>query len=208
MAVVRISRGLRWDIIDNIENLYRPRIQNKLKELETLPIAEEVFFKYVPKDEFQIAVELNKKNRWVDSVGSFPVVIHFTDNEGKPRTHTTSVKLKNPMPAPKNIFDGFNKFIVDDSLSCHKECERILREADQMTKERDSLKDSIAKILDNCSTLQQLVKVWPTALDFVPEQVKSRYFAETDKKKKKSNQVEIDDETKVLLTKARMLSGV
>ena len=78
-----------------------------------------------------------------------------------------------------------------------------------MVKERDTLRDSIAQLLNSCGTLRQVLEKWPTALDFMSDEVKAKHAEKVDPTKKETKVIsEVDDQAKMLLMKARMLNGV
>ena len=80
---------------------------------------------------------------------------------------------------------------------------------DRMVEERDTLRDSIGNLLDSCSTLRQVLEKWPTALDFMSDEVKAKHAEKVSPTKKETKVIsEVDDQAKMLLMKARMLNGV
>ena len=85
----------------------------------------------------------------------------------------------------------------------------MLLEIDRMANERNTLRDSIAQLLDSCSTLRQVLEKWPTALDFMSDEVRAKHAEKVDQTKKGTKVIaDVDDQAKMLLMKARMLNGV
>ena len=94
-------------------------------------------------------------------------------------------------------------------MPCYQPCVDVLLEHDRMVKERDTLRDSIAQLLNSCGTLRQVLEKWPTALDFMSDEVKAKHAEKVDPTKKEAKVIsEVDDQAKMLLMKARMLNGV
>ena len=94
-------------------------------------------------------------------------------------------------------------------MACYQPCVDVLLEIDRMANERDTLRDSIAQLLDSCSTLRQVLEKWPTALDFMSDEVKAKHAEKVNTTKKEAKVIsEVDDQAKMLLMKARMLNGV
>jgi hypothetical protein len=85
----------------------------------------------------------------------------------------------------------------------------VLLERDRLVKERDTLRESITELLNSCSTLRQVLEKWPTALDFMSDEVKARHAEKVEPVKREAKVIkEVDEQAKMLLMKARMLSGV
>ena len=94
-------------------------------------------------------------------------------------------------------------------MACYQPCVDVLLEIDRMANERNILRDSIAQLLDSCSTLRQVLEKWPTALDFMSDEVRAKHAEKVDQTKKGAKVIaDVDDQAKMLLMKARMLSGV
>jgi len=212
MATVRITEQIRKEVHRKIESLFDARIRKKLEELQHLDIAMQVFMRRITPEEFAAAQKLNADVKWVPEIGSLTVHIEYTGIDGTKKNVTFTVPFKPPVPAPAS-FQGYNpsneKNIVHPSLPCYQPCVDVLLEFDRMTKECDTLRDSIAQLLDSCSTLRQVLEKWPTALDFMSDEVKAKHAEKVDPTKKKAKAIsEVDDQAKMLLMKARMLNGV
>lgn len=212
MATVRITNDIRRDVRRKIESLFSARIQNKQKELQHLDVAMQVFMRRITPEEFAAAQKLNADVKWVPEISSLTVRIEYTGIDGDRRKATFLVPFNPPVPAPQS-FHGYRpddeKNIVHPSLPCYQPCVDVLLEHDRMVKERDTLRDSIAQLLDSCTTLRQVLEKWPTALDFMSDAVKAKHAEKVDPTKKETKVIsEVDDQAKMLLMKARMLNGV
>ncbi len=212
MATVRITQDIRHDVRRRIEALFNKRIQKKLEELQHLDIAMQVFMRQVSPEEFAAAQKLNTDVEWVPKINSLTVHVEYTGIDGDRRKATFLVPFKPPVPAPQS-FHGYRpddeKNIVHPSLPCYQPCVDVLLEHDRMVKERNTLRDSIAQLLDSCGTLRQVLEKWPTALDFMSDEVKAKHAEKVDPVEKRTKVIsEVDDQAKMLLMKARMLNGV
>lgn len=212
MATVRITQEIRQDVRRKIESLFDARIEKKLEELNHLDVAMQVFMKHITPEEFTVAQKLNTDVKWVPEISNLSVRITYTGIDGKEKKNWFRVPFKPPVPAPAS-FQGYNpsneKNIVHPSLPCYQPCVDVLLELDRMVKERDTLRDSIAALLDSCGTLRQVLEKWPTALDFMSDEVKAKHAEKVDPTKKEVKVIsEVDDQAKMLLMKARMLNGV
>ena len=212
MATVRITEQIRQEVRHKIESLYELRIKKKLEELQHLDVAMQVFMQQVSFEEFATAQKLNTDVKWIPEISNFFVRLSYAGLDGATKHVTLNVQFKSPVPAPQS-FHGYNapyeKNIVDPSLPCYQPCVGVLLEHDRMVKERDTLRDSIDNLLSSCGTLRQVLEKWPTALDFMSDEVKAKHAEKVDPVKKKAKVIdEVDDQAKMLLMKARMLNGV
>ena len=210
MATVRITHEIRYAVRRKIESLFDARIQKKLEELQHLDVAMQVFMRRITPEEFAIAQKLNTNAKWVPEISSLAVRIEYTGIDGTKKNVRFTVRFKPPVPAPTSLHGYSNeKNIVHPSLPCYQPCVDVLLEFDRMIKERDTLRDSIAALLNSCSTLRQVLEKWPTALDFMSDEVKAKHAEKVDPTKKEVKVIsEVDDQAKMLLMKARMLNGV
>lgn len=212
MATVRITHEIRYAVRRKIESLFDARIKKKYEELQHLDVAMQVFMRRITPEEFAIAQKLNTDVKWVPEIDSLTVRIEYTGIDGTKKNVAFTVPFEPPVPAPQS-FHGYSvaseKNIVDPSLPCYQPCVDVLLEHDRMVKERDTLRNSIAALLNSCSTLRQVLEKWPTALDFMSDEVKARHAEKVDPTKKETKVIsEVDDQAKMLLMKARMLNGV
>ena len=214
MATVRITQEIRQDVRRKIESLFNARIKKKYEELQHLDVAMQVFMHRITPEEFAAAQKLNADVKWIPEISSLTVHIEYTGIDGVKKNVAFTVPFKPPVPAPQS-FHGYNyssnneKNIVHPSLPCYQPCVDVLLEHDRMVKERDTLRDSIAQLLNSCGTLRQVLEKWPTALDFMSDEVKAKHAEKVDSTKKETKVIsEVDDQAKMLLMKARMLNGV
>ena len=212
MATVRITQEIRQEVRRKIESLFDARIKKKYEELQHLDVAMQVFMRRITPEEFAAAQKLNTDVKWVPEISSLTVHIEYTGIDGASRHVRLKVPFDPPVPAPQS-FHGYSpnneKNIVHPSLPCYQPCVDVLLEYDRMVKERDTLRDSIDQLLNSCGTLRQVLEKWPTALDFMPDEVKAKHAEKVDRTKKETKVIsEVDDQAKMLLMKARMLNGV
>lgn len=215
MATVRITHQIRNEVRRKIEGLFDARIKKKLEELNHLDVAMQVLMRSITPEEFAAAQKMNADVKWVPEISDLFVRITYTGIDGEKKKYFFRVPFKPHVPAPQS-FHGYNYSIsssnenlVHPSLPCYQPCVDVLLEHDRMVKERDTLRDSIAQLLDSCGTLRQVLEKWPTALDFMSDEVKARHAEKVGPTKRETKVIsEVDDQAKTLLMKARMLNGV
>lgn len=215
MATVRITQEMRNEVRRKIESLFDARIKKKREELEHLDVAMQVFMRRITPNEFAAAQKLNADVKWIPEISFLTVYINYTSIDGSNKRAVFAVPFKPPVPAPQS-FHGLHNYssnneknIVHPSLPCYQPCVDVLLEIDRIVKERDTLRDSIIQLLNSCSTLRQVLEKWPSAMDFMSDEVKARHAEKTDPIKKQPKVIaDVDDQAKMLLMKARMLNGV
>ena len=172
----------------------------------------QVFMRRITPEELATAQKLNTDVKWVPEISSLTVRIGYTGIDGTEKHAAFSVPFEPPVPAPQSFHSyslSHDENIVHPSLPCYQPCVDVLLEHDRMVKERDTLRDSIAALLNSCGTLRQVLEKWPTALDFMSDEVKAKHAEKVDPTKKEVKVIsEVDDQAKMLLMKARMLNGV
>lgn len=214
MATVRITQEIRQEVRRKIESLFDARIKKKYEELQHLDVAMQVFMRRITPEEFAAAQKLNADVKWIPEISSLTVNIEYTGIDGAKKNVAFTVPFKPPVPAPQSFHAyGYSlsneRNIVHPSLPCYQPCVDVLLEHDRMAKERDILRDSIAQLLDSCGTLRQVLEKWPTALDFMSDEVKAKHAEKVDPTNKETKVIsEVNDQAKMLLMKARMLNGV
>jgi len=206
MATVRITTDIRQYVTNKINSLFQARIAAKESELQHLDIATQTFMSHISKEEFETAKKLNTDIKWVPEISSMFVAVEY-EFEGIKRKSTFNVMFKPPVPAPSR-FHGYSStpWAVKPTLPCYQHAVQVLVAIEQLKKDRDTLVGALSKVLTQCSTLRQVLEVWPTALDYMPESAKKRH-AEKSEKRGPAVIEEVDDHAKMLLMKARMLNG-
>lgn len=212
MATVRITNDIRYHVKNKFEALYRERIERKQKELQNLDIGNVCYLHYVPAKYRELAQQLNADGdgAWLDTVSNIAIEMTYLKNDAN-QTETTvtfTVPLKPPVPLPQRL-RGYNaRFKLLESMAPYEHAKKIYLDLDHMNEERDKLVAQIVDgVLTKCSTLRQVLEVWPTALDFMPDDVKQKHSAKTKKCQSVVEELSIDNDVKVSLMKARMLTA-
>lgn len=212
MATVRITNDIRNHVKNKFEALYHERIDRKQKELQNLDIGNVCYLHYVPAKYRELAQQLNadEDGPWLDAVGNIAVEMTYLANDANrtEKTVTFYVPLKPPVPLPTRLRRYGTKFKLLESMAPYEHAKKIYLDIDTMTEERDKLVAQIVDgVLTKCSTLRQVLELWPTALDFMPDDVKQKHVAKTEKRQSVVEELSIDNDVKVSLMKARMLTA-
>lgn len=212
MATVRITNDIRYHVRNKFEALYRERIERKQKELQNLDIGNVCYLHYVPAKYRELAQQLNADGdgQWLDTVSSITIEMTYLKNDAN-RTQTKVafvVPFKPPVPLPLRMRDYGSKFELLESMAPYEHAKKIYLDLDAMNEERNKLIGQIVNgVLTKCSTLRQVLELWPTAMDFMPDEVKQKHAAKTEKRQSVVGELSIDNDVKVSLMKARMLTA-
>ena len=207
MATVRITSDIRNYVVSKINALFEDRVKREEAKLQHLDIANQVFMSLVSAQELEMAKRLNLDNRWIPEISMLSVIVEYKF-EGQSKVAAFSVPFKPPVPAPVS-FQGYGPVSrkMKPTLPCYQHAADVLITMETIRKERDTLTQAISKVMQQCTTLRQVLDVWPTAMDYMPEGAKKRH-AEKSKKRGSTVIDEVDDAAKMLLMKARMINGV
>lgn len=208
MATVHITDAIRNHVSDEIFNLYEGRIKQKEDELNTLGIGEACYEYYFGKEYRYLAQELNKdpKGPWIEPSKKLFVAIKYQTSDHSWETFPyREVRLDPPLPVP--AYGRYTTLELLPTMAPYPRAKEICFEINELSAERQQLNKEIHEnVLWKCRTLNQVLKLWPTALDFMPPEVREKHAIKPNKRTPVEKAAAIDDHTKVLLMKARMLS--
>lgn len=210
MATVRITNDIRSHVRNKFEALYRERIERKRKELQNLDIGNVCYLHYVPAKYRELAQQLNADGdgRWLNLVSDVNIQMNYRKNDGTETAVFFTVPLRPPVPLPTRLRGYDAKFKLLETMAPYEHAKKIYLDLDTMNEERDKLIDQIVDgVLTKCSTLRQVLELWPTAMDFMPDEVKQKHAAKTEKRQSIVEELSIDNDVKVSLMKARMLTA-
>lgn len=212
MATVRITNDIRSHVRNKFEALYRERIERKRRELQNLDIGNVCYLHYVPAKYRELAQQLNADGdgQWLDTVRSITIEMTYLKNDANHTEATVAftAPLNPPVPLPIRLRGYGAKFKLLETMAPYEHAKKIYLDLDTMDEERDKLVAQIVDgVLTKCSTLRQVLELWPTAMDFMPDEVKQKHAAKTEKRQSIVEELSIDNDVKVSLMKARMLTA-
>ena len=212
MATVRITNDIRRHVRDKLDALYSARTEHKRQELQNLDIGNICYQHYVPAKYRDLAQQLNADldDPWLDVANKIVVQMSYLTNAANHTwiTGTFTVPLKPPVPLPKRLREHGAKFKLLESMAPYEHAKKILLEISAMTEERNKLINQLVDgVLTKCSTLHQVLELWPSALEFMPDEVKQKHAAKTKKRKSVAEKLSIDPDVKVSLMNARILAA-
>lgn len=212
MATVRITKDIRIHVYSKLNALYSERIDRKQKELQNLDIGNVCYLHYVPAKYRELAQQLNADGdgAWLEAVSNVTIKMTYLANDANrtKKTVTFSVPFEPPVPLPTRLRGYYASLELLESMAPYEHAKKIYLDFDAMVEERDKLIDQIVNgVLTKCSTLRQVLELWPTAMDFMPDDVRQRHAAKPEKRQSVAEELSIDNDVKVSLMKARMLTA-
>ena len=207
MASVRINQQIRYHVSNELSRLFDARIKAKYEELQKLGIAEAVYEATYPEEERQLAYKLQSFRKWFDPQTVVNIRIDWKTN-GVPCAHNLQTSFATPQLLPVMRNHGYHNFQLKPEHGPYKAAVAICEEANQMMFEKHELNTKLVRgVLEQCSTLRQVLEVWPTAMEFMPEDVRQQHNAKAEKRVSPASQINIDETTKIALMKARLSQG-
>lgn len=215
MASVRITQDIRYYVRNKFDTMFTERLAKKREELTTLGLGTICYNHHIPEKYRNMAAELNADpdGVWVDPVHDAVITMLYAGPDGKQKQVSFTVSMDTPVLVP-NRFGGSRwnatpRFTLSEKTAGYEFAKKIWLEIDQLEEEKKTLIATIVDgVLMQCSTLRQVLEVWPTALDFMPESARQQHYAKTEKRKASpAADIQIDDSVKIALMKARMTQG-
>ena len=215
MASVRITHDIRYHVRNKFDAMFAERITKKKAELTTLGLGTICYNHIIPEKYRNMAAELNADpdGVWNDPPSEATITMLYTGLNGEQKQVAFTVPMDTPVLVPKRFIHSHwtptPKFALSETFPGYEFAKKIWLEIDQLEEEKKTLIATIVEgVLMQCSTLRQVLEIWPTALDFMPDTARDMHYAKTEKRKASpAADIQIDDSVKVALMKARMTQG-
>ena len=211
MATVRLNDTIRTHIKNKLSELFNTRISATKAKWDQID-AQATVYKYCTMDQVELNRLLSVPPKWIAECAIVQLQITAVP-DGK--IHNFRLTLNKPVKAPldaggPSYYPQCTVKVPFGSPEANL-CFRIKDESEAIEKERDALlKGPIVKAVDECSTLKQLLEVWPTALDFVDAQTRAKHaekhISAEKKAKAQREALAIPTDVQVQLITARMTS--
>ena len=216
MATVRITPALRGTIHQALVAPYHQRRTKIIHNIEEdTQLGKLLYAESVPEDQAERARLLHQANNsWVNVIDHIRVQLEIDLGEGKRKLFNFAVKLPTevtwPAPGDRTRWNGETKIKSTwNSPSYEAVKDRVWEVIKLQAEERDICVELIEKIVDQCGSLRQVEKLWPSVLSYVDENTLNRYRAPSTRtiRKKQLEEIEVSDKAKQLLVKNRMIQN-
>lgn len=182
MAIVRITDKLKTEIRYKIVAAYERRIQQIKDSLNPQALAEE-FYNYSTTEEYRnLAEKLNAdpSGPWIPRSTALFLNVYTPSKHGSLYLH---IVLAQPLALPmrdKNIGGTLDVYMTEDMPS-YKTLQTALLEICDVEAEKETvIKELITNeysVLNKCKTVNKLLKIWPNAIEYIPDKVVERLRA-------------------------------
>lgn len=216
MATVRITQTIREHVRQKIHNMFQDRIDAACATLRALPIADAAYEDTYPSEVLSLIDQLKKAQSGEDWFGEYsdvyvkipmgpdhptqPVTISTEDS------HTARIKFGTPRPIPAGR-SWVKDFHLKRTNPLYPAARAAVTEIRRLEGEKRKLITTLVDgVLTDCTTLRQVLELWPTALEFMSDQVKKRHAEPTSRRGSSAKAAEVSVEVKAALMTARMLS--
>jgi hypothetical protein len=207
MAIVRISQHIQQHVRQKFESMRATRVATQVDSLDialcTVAIKKEMLFDVVEKAVNEIHKSDPEHYDWVhrrknftlrSRSGSLQVVLH--ENVYVPQKYSAT------------YFQPDITVTEDKYPELYAHMEKIFARVKSINDEYASLRESLCtNVVGKCSTLRQVLELWPSAIDFMPEDVVQKHREVTGKRKNIVQEINVDDSIKASLAKERMIYG-
>ena len=210
MASVRITNDIRYHVAQRFQTMFQERIKTEREKLNHLGIVEACYKTHYPPEVVAAHKVLIKHHSdWLNMVDSFSIQCTYTNEANEKITATFNLDAPEALPSIRGYGRPMLK-LKEDMGDVYKHAVEVLKEVHRLEAEHKQLHTEIVqKVLMQCGTLRQVLEVWPTALDFMPEGARQLHYAKAEKRAKfNTDSVALGDDTKVALMKARLITGM
>jgi hypothetical protein len=199
MATVLLNRTLKQFIERKIEDLFSQRQKKLMEELQTK--AQALIAEYVEKETSPIA-KLVAAHPELDvfMLKNVEFQAHVSDKE----RNIFLVSWKSQKPFYKHMNWGSMWKIPQDSV-LYIEMMAMLVQKVSLIKEKEALIKELYQLMNAAPSLQALVKVWPSVLEYCPPETIKKLSAPNVVRVKK-NTLEVSTIMKVGLVRAKILA--
>lgn len=131
------------------------------------------------------------------------------------RTERIHVNVTQALSARRLVFHGprpisteqeYNTFVLDGRVSFFAEAKALAEKSVKYDTEARELRNSLTKMLDKFTTVQQAQKVWSAITQYLTPDELEQLHAKVSRVRRERDAVTMDTETRMKLAKAAMLT--
>lgn len=209
MATVRINQSHRDYARNRISESFQKRI-NALHEKQHQLDLLSAYIDAVGRKQYNEIETLSSdaRSKYIKESACITFTFAFTKNREKSLVHTFTHTFSCPVyvTADMDSYYRTRAVSVPEDHPVAIEVRKLVEEVELLVKQRDALIDQlIHHVMVERTTLQGVLEVWPSALDFLPEDVRQRHAAPNQKREPRK-EIELSDDAKVSLITVRLLN--
>lgn len=207
MSTVPLTPALRQQVANHIIHMFAPRWQRAVAEIDLAKTGRAMYERTFTQRQRDLLDQL--PSNWTTKAD-----MHFRAQVGGGVSDLV-LTVPCPEPVPHGVtgappFYRYGNFTVVKSTDEGMEhLEPIFEKLRTVHAERQTILDAVNKAMEPCQTVNQLVKVWPKALDYFPPEVAQKVNYRPARAKRERAAVvkrEIDESVRATLLKAELLA--
>lgn len=208
MATVRINQSHRDYARNRISESFQKRI-NAVAEKQHLLDVLTMYIDTVGRKEYHEieALSSNTRDKYIKKASSITFAFMFQKNRAQAFVHTFTHSFRHPVYITTSMDSYYHSRAVEVSEDhpVALEVRKLVEEIESLVKQRDALIDQLVNhVMVERTTLQGVLEVWPSALDFLPDDVRQRHAAPNQKREPRKK-IELSDDAKISLITVRLL---
>ena len=212
MATVRITDTIRNHVRNKIVQMFRDRFNDAHAALQALPIADAAYEQHYGRsllDQVDSFIRASPKHiQWFE-VADLATVNIVVDVEGEPDNRCT-YSVRSPFRTPRakpNNRSWYEPYLLPKDDPIYPAALAAVMEIKNLEAQQKTLEHNLVNgVLVEYTTLRQVLELWPTAMEFMSDEVKKRHAEPTVKRGSSAKPAEVSAEVKAALMTARMLS--
>lgn len=204
MATVRITETIREYVRQKIHLMFQDRHKAAHAAIQALPLADAAYDDTFPPGVLKLVDQLIKAQPDMDWFGSSSdaFVQIPLDPQG---SYITRIKFRTPRPIPSGRSWATNYQLKRTNPMYPTALAAVMEIKDLEAQQEKLVATLVRGVLEECTTLRQVLELWPTALEFMPDAAKKRHAEPTTKRGASVKPAEVPVEVKAALMTARML---
>lgn len=216
MATVRITETIRNHVRSKIKGMFLDRFNAAHAALQALPLADAAYDDTIPPRVLNLVNQLAAAQpdvEWFEKGPDAYVQIpldpeHQSDVVSNRRdNYVTRNRFRTPRPKPAGRPWSAN-YQLKRTNPVYPAALAVIMEIKNLEAQQKTLEATlVGGVLEECTTLRQVLELWPTAMEFMPDEVKKRHAEPTAKRGASAKPAEVSVEVKAALMTARMLSS-
>lgn len=208
MATVRINQSHRDYARNRISESFQKRINALYDKRHKLDLLSAYIDAVGRKQYYEIeALPSNTRDKYIKKSSSIAFTFTFSKNREQPFIHTFTHTFPYPVYITADMDSYYHPRAVT-VLEDHPvalEVRKLVEAVELLVKQRDALIDQLVNhVMVERTTLQGVLEVWPSALDFLPDDVRQRHAAPNPKREPRK-EIELSDDAKISLITVRLL---
>lgn len=198
MATVKLTRSLRWHIINKLSSEFTARRYKVEREISATSVIQPLYNSAVSEQE-QAAVE-QLGTRWLNYGDR--AIVKIKTKEGNTYSWWTNFEKR---PLPHGFSDGVPPNVLYPGMVGYDAIEVLVDLRASIIAEGETLGKTIANLLENATTLNKVQALWPSVIEYCNQYTIQQLNAPVVKQTRaKPPVLELPDEAKATLIKLNL----